>query len=392
MVPLYLLALAAPLSVTASGIAAGLVLLTAGGVLAGRREPIRWPPRPILWSLAALAVCYLLATFLAAPYPRNWVKLVEELWVKSLLIAVPVVAGTRTEHLERVLKWALGMGVVAAAYAVVQHFLGFDPIRDRSLYRPEFGHAAVSGFLGHHLSFAGQLIAFCLLATSWLLLGRERMRAGFLVPMLAVLWAALFWNYSRSGWLGVLAGTAVLVACLPPRRRRTGLGVLAALPVVLLAVPPSRAHFLSIFQLEQHATRLNLWRDSWHGILDQPLLGFGPGNFERLLAEHQVPGHYDTLAHAHNDLLMHGVNAGLPGLLAAVALIYTTCRLFWRSAVRERRRSWIWFGALALQVGITVAGIFQVFQTDDEVETLLYLVLGCAVGLAAGLDGREVEV
>jgi hypothetical protein len=45
-------------------------------------------------------------------------------------------------------------------------------------------------------------------------------------------------------------------------------------------------------------------------------------------------------------------------------------------------------GALAVQAGITVAGFFQVFQTDDEVEMLLYFVLGCALALA---QEREVE-
>ena len=118
----------------------------------------------------------------------------------------------------------------------------------------------------------------------------------------------------------------------------------------------------------------------------------GPGNFDQLLAHYQVPGHYDNLAHAHNDLLMHGVNAGLPAVLAAVALLVATCGLFLRAARRAQADvAWILYGALAVQVGITVAGIFQVFQTDDEVEMLLYFVLGCAVALAGQILRRAED-
>ena len=40
---------------------------------------------------------------------------------------------------------------------------------------------------------------------------------------------------------------------------------------------------------------------------------------------------------------------------------------------------WIVVGALAGHVALIVAGLAQVFQTDDEVEFTLYFVLACAL-------------
>ena len=383
--PLYLLALSVAVSVSAGGIATGLVFLAAAAGLLSRTEPVLWPQRSVVLALGALVGCYFLATLLAMPYPHNWHKFSEELWIKFLLLAIPTLAGRNPKHIEGALKLSLTIGAVAAAYAVVQHFIGFDPIRDRSIFRPQFGHAAVSGFFSHHLSYAGQAMIFLILATAWWLDRPTVRKCLVTLPILVVMGAALLWSFARSSLLGAMAGLLVLILVQQGRRRWFSLaGILGAMSVVFL-IAPVRVHFLNIFQMDRHLTRLNLWQSSWEGIKANPLLGFGPGNFESLLAEHQVQGHYETLGHAHNDLLMHGANAGVPGVLAALALLGVICWLMIGAARVQIRYRWIFTGTLAIQVGITVAGFFQVYQTDDEVEMLLYFVLGCAVALV-GLD------
>lgn len=380
--PLYLLAVAVPVSISVGTIATVLVLLGAGTVAALRRRETVWPHRGVILALAALIVFYFLATLLAAPYPHNWHKFAEELWIKLLLLGVPVLAAGRHRHLENAVKLTLLLGVIAAAYAIVQHFLGVDPIRDRSIYRPQFGHHAVSGFFSHHLSYAGQVLILLIMGTAWFLEGKAGSRRPWLLPVLAVLALALMWSFARSAMIGVAAGLLVLVALQKGRTRWYALAGIAVALGAILAVSPVRRHFLALFELDRHLTRLNLWHSSWDGLNANPLLGLGPGNFPALLQGYQVPGHYETLGHAHNDLLMHGVNAGWPGLVAAVALLVVTCVLFWRARQEAGTGRWILGGAVGVQLAITVAGFFQVYQTDDEVEMLLYFVLGCAAALS----------
>jgi len=387
--PLFILALTVSVSVSVGGISVGLVYLAALGVLVQERKRIVLPAKSVFLAIGALLGAYFLATLLSMPYPHHWGKFGEELWIKLLVIAVPVVAGGGSRKIAGALKLALVIGAVASAYAVVQHFLGVDPIRNCSLYRRQFGHSAVSGFFSHHLSFAGQSLIFIIMTAAWYLDKPTDSRRRWLLLPLVALVLALVWSYARSAWVGVLVGLPVLVMLQSGRARWLAMaGGLVAAAAVLL-IHPVRDHFLRIFQIQQHVTRLNLWQSSWDGIVANPLLGFGPGNFKALLDGFKVPGHYDTLAHSHHDLLMHGVNAGFPGILAALALLWVTCRLMMRASKLSSEYLWIFKGTLATQLGITVAGFFQVFQTDDEVEILLYFILGCAVALAGNLETRE---
>jgi O-antigen ligase len=384
--PLYLLAVTLCVSVSAATMATGLCLIAGAVVVVRERGLGSGFPTSVAWTLGTLFLVYFLATVFSAPFPHHWGKMAEESWIKLLLLAVPILAGRHRAVIRRILAVLLFMAVLAAVMSVVQYILGEDPIRGRSIYRPQFGHAAVSGFFSHHLSYAGQVLIMAMLAAAWLL-GREgpvpRVIAGVAFLLLGV---ALVLTFARSAWLGVWVGLLVLVWLEKGKRRWYGLGAWLGFLGVLLLSPLSRVHFLDIFDPGKHLTRLNLWHSSLDGILANPLLGLGPGNFEALLAGHQVPGHFETFGHAHNDLLMHGVNAGLPGIGAALILLFVVCRVFYRALSWSGHSEGILRGALAVQAGITVAGLFQVFQTDDEVEMLLYFVLGCALALA-----REVQ-
>ena len=201
-----------------------------------------------------------------------------------------------------------------------------------------------------------------------------------LPPATAVLLlVALLLSFARSSMVGAVGGLAALVWLLRPRWRRWGLAG-AVLAVALgAAVPAVRIHFARFLESGNQQTRLNLWQSSLDGIGAHPWLGFGPGNFGKMMEDHGVEGFYDSRAHAHNDFLMHAVNAGLLGLLAALAVVGVTIWLLWRGRLRARESRWLLHGGIVAQVAISVAGLFQVYQTDDEVEMVLYFLLGCAV-------------
>ena len=377
---LYLMALAIPLSVSGGTITVVLGLLLAAGLALKERGAASWPPRPVLLALAGLLLTYALATALAGPFPRNWHKLLEESWIKLLLVAIPLLAGRHPRHAAHAARLALGVAVLVAVYAIWQHFSGLDPIRGRSIYNSEWGHGTVTGMFSHHLSFGGQLLIFIVLAASWLFAGKPGRWRGPLVAALGLFGLAMLWSFARSCLLGAGVGLFVVVLLLPgklwPRLLALGLAACGA-----LALPTVGSHLLRNFGMDENYTRLNLWRSSLDGIVARPFLGFGPGNFEYMLARHEVEGFYKARGHAHNDLLMHGVNAGLLGLLAAVALLAITAWLLYRGWRRGGQDAWLLLAGVGIQAGITVAGIFQVFQTDDEVEMLLYFLIGCGLAV-----------
>ncbi len=385
--PFYLFALGATWSEAAGAIASGMILLIAVGAAVLDPGRLRRIPRSIWLALGAYLAAYLLATLLAAPYPSNWRKFLGENWLKLLLVAVPLAVYGRSRHLDRVLKILVGTGALVALYAVWQHFSGLDPVRHRPAPLAD-GHPMSIGFFGHHLTYGGQVMLLVLVALGWALVGelRREPRWQRAIPWAAVLplGAALLWSYARSAQIGAAVGIVLLSLSLPGRRRWAALATLAAGLSVALASPSMLHRFTTALGAGGEETRRRLWLSSVHAIAARPWLGFGPGNFQRMMERYRVPGTYDTLAHSHNDLLMHGVNAGLLGMAAALALLGVTLFLFWRARRGMGRLAWIPVTAVAAQLGITVAGLFQVYQTDDEVEFVLYFLLGSA--LAVVLD------
>jgi O-antigen ligase len=196
-------------------------------------------------------------------------------------------------------------------------------------------------------------------------------------------------SFARSAQLGTLAAAVFLVLTLPGRWRRVGVGALVAVVIVALLIPAVRLRALEAFTDEKEVTRLNLWRSSVAGIADRPLRGWGPGNFGAMLDEHEVDGYYEVRAHTHNDYLMHAINAGLPGLLAALWLIWATVRHLHAGWRRGGAGSWIPLAGVACQVAIMTAGVLQVYQTDDEPEMLLYYLIG--LGLAQLATSRRED-
>jgi len=389
ILPLYLMAIVLPVSVSAGGIGAGLLLLVAMGLLIADPQAKKFISLPVSGALLAFMLSYALSAAFASPYPIHWYKWAEELWLKTLLVSIPVVVGVHRQHALRVLKVSLVFAFITAMYAIWQHFSGIDLVRDRSLMT-EFGHNEVVGFFGHKLSYGGQVLIYLLLVLALVINGTE-LKNKFIWGLGGLLLAtALLWSHARSPLLGVLVGCLVFVIAQKGRRRLSSLGVVLLPILTIVLVPSLQEHFRRAFSINRNITRVNLWESSLEAIKARPLLGFGPGNFSNMMEKYEVAGFYNTRAHSHNDFLMHGVNGGLLGLLFALVLIAVVTTIMWRLWKSGSPYAWVGLGAVAIQAGICVAGLFQVYQTDDEVEMLLYFVFGCALALqrksSAGAD------
>ena len=393
LVPIYAFALVTPVS---QGVANICVAGIAGAAVLSlflsdppRRLPIA---RSILIALAAYFAVHALATALSDPYTVRWNKWAGEMWLKSLLVLVPVVLAGRTGHAARAMKIMIVVGAVVAIYGVAQHFTGVDLWRGGTTGRAGALYQAV-GFFGHHLSYGGHVMLLWIAAAAWGLLGAidARRRGLKSLPWIALvlLSLGLLWSFARSAQLGAAAGAVVLAWSLPGRRRWAAFAALAALGASMLAVPSVAQRFAELGDVNSEITRVNLWKSSWAGIVDRPLLGYGLGNFHEMMEVHEIDGFYDVRGHSHNDFIMHGVNAGILGLMTALALLVTTTSVLWRGRRGLGSRAWLPVAGAACQIGISVAGLFQVYQTDNEVEMVLYFVLGC--GLATLAEKRPLR-
>jgi O-antigen ligase len=383
--PLYAFALTAPVSVAIGSVAVAMV----GGVALLRQlfpatRSVALPPRPVLVALALFVGTHALATALAAPFPAHWATWRGEMFLKLLLLAVPLLAADRPRDVERAAQLLVLVGAAVAVYGIYQHFAGWDLWRGTRTFDTGHGYFAV-GFFDHHLSYGGHVLLLWTLGAAWALLadpGQRRARGSLLaVAATALLTAALLWSYARSAQLGAGACAVALTLMLRGRRRLLGLAVLGALVTAVMVSPFLFARFSAMSAAGSESTRINLWRSSLHAIHARPWTGFGAGNFQEMMRAYGLPAQYDTIAHAHNDFLMHAVNAGLPGLAAALLMLCSTTLVLWLGRGRAGRARWVVLAGVCAQFAISVAGLFQVYQTDNEVEMVLYFLLGCGLAL-----------
>jgi O-antigen ligase len=79
--------------------------------------------------------------------------------------------------------------------------------------------------------------------------------------------------------------------------------------------------------------RLEYWQGTWGVILDQPLLGVGPGNFRQHYLEHKLAGSSEEILDPHNMFLDAWANGGLLGLVGLLLL----CGAWGRGLLRPWR-------------------------------------------------------
>lgn len=401
---LLICAFSATLSVAVSQIALGLALALALWRWARHGErPVRTGLEPAALLLVGWAL--LMIPFSGDPpqslrYARRF-YLLAPLWLYATHAA--------TAARRRLVLLALVAGAAAAS--------GVGLARSVRRLTVDLDHRLV---LNQNYMTSGGLMMIALLAGLALLLHlrNRRWRVGLGLGLLPPL-AALVLTFTRSAWLGLLAGAALIVA----RRRARLLVPLALLTAAGLALAPAplRERFFSSFDPshEHNRQRLLFWETGWRMLRDRPLTGQGDQDLAELYRQYHHGEQVEVQGHLHNNLVMFGAIWGAPGLLigagflAALAVCLERRRRAWRgpglgpgpgpgrpgpgllgSGDPGRRApppdddlagGWN-LAALGVWAGFNVTGLFEWNFGDAEILLLLCLVVG--MGLAADRRAR----
>jgi len=232
------------------------------------------------------------------------------------------------------------------------------------------------------MTFSGeQLLVWCAAVPAIVALGRR-----WMIP-LGLVAAALVLSFTRSVWLGALAGFLAVAVLLP---RKVLIGV--AVPVVLVGVAASGliVHRVSLsFQEERFApdsARLELFIGGLRMIKAHPLFGVGP---ERIHTE--FPQYYrgSDLAnanffygHLENNIVQLAAERGLLCLAAFLWVIfelYAGLISMVRTAGDDAR--WASISALCALTGFLISGLFEYNFGDSEVLLLLLFIVSVPYGL-----------
>ncbi|MBI5564650.1 MAG: O-antigen ligase family protein [Chloroflexi bacterium] len=191
---------------------------------------------------------------------------------------------------------------------------------------------------------------------------------------------------SRNGYLAAAAALTIILLVRWPR-------LLRVLPICLLAGAISLYFIGPRVVLEELSSgdllngldgRLELWSRGLYALSDFPFTGIGIGTFDRV-----IPVLYPLFTigsdiqgmNAHNLFIQIGLDLGLPGLIAYLALSINTVVLL-AQVLRKRAAALDWAlaaGALGGLVAMFVHGIFDAPLWGSKAAFLPWLLMALAV-------------
>ncbi len=204
--------------------------------------------------------------------------------------------------------------------------------------------------------FLGIVIAFVLVL---LLTEKRKVLYGL---ALSVLLVADGLTFSRSGYLGIVAGAIFLVVFFWKKMRLRGKVLFLSvcfLAGLFLATPnPVSVRYVSIFNLKEGSNkgRLEIWERTSEIIKEKPLLGVGIGNYP---LEIKPTAAYREPFYAHNTYLDIAAETGVLNAFIWLGVLF----FFWRSFKQKAQKDRLFLG---LAFGVVV------FAVQSLAETALY--------------------
>jgi len=422
-------AAAATVSVFAAQV--GLALVGLVHLARTVRRETRGFTLPIDAAVGAFAIwTFLSAAFAASPIAAH--ESAKKL-VLFLLLYFAAEALSTEECRERVIDAMLMGGLALATLAVLQYaFLGYDTMDSRP-----------RSFLGHYMTASGVIMILLVVSADRILALRRpfaisRRSVGVCLFLMAMAFAVMLANLSglmptevervailgialvagrrawrarawpdvslssalalglapigalalllsrtRSAWLGLVAGLALLAWMKKPR-------LLLFLPVglglVLLLSPRTVLERLTVMD-DSSRDRYYMWQAGLDMIMDKPIFGQGTGMILDAYPKFRWQGAPNPNApHLHNNFIQIAAERGLPCLIFLGWLLF----LLGREAFRVRASSR--FGPVVLAaLGATLtAGMFEYNLGDSEI--LMVILLLAALPFSTRSYGREPDL
>lgn len=332
-------------------------------------------------------------------------------WLSGLLL-MATAATLRDERSWRfILTWVAITAMMVSAYGVLQRF-GVNPLDPLRWLQYGRSYSTLRNPI-----FLGGYLALVLPPVVWWCAGRKtgvtRVAAG---AGLGVCLAALYFAFSRAGWIGAAAGVGGLAVWWLVRDRaqlRVAVAalLLALVMAVALALIPiahsevSGRHSLGKdaqtivdIQSPRNAGRLALWSIAVDMIKDHPWLGLGLDQMGEAFPGYRTTeftsaeGADGVADRVHSDPLHLAVVAGIPAAIVFYAMVIV---VLIRACSMARRvgmmNTPMWVPVLCGVAGYLLQSVVSI--AVPGVHTLLFVLLGALVAARSMADapGTAIE-
>ncbi len=381
-------------SIAAAHIALGLWALL-WLIALGTRQTV-WRGTPLDGAVIVFLTVDLFTGLFGVDPARSLRQFVSLWHVAIYLLVVNTIVDRR--WLERTLAVLLIAVGVNAGYGISQHFWpGLYFFMD--IVETDRWIGSVSRELGtfsHSMTFAGQMVLAGLFGVALFFWWRRFWdETWWSFPVIAIL-TALVLSYTRSAWLGGLAGLVVL-GLMRGKEAMIGIGIsLGVVLLIMSGLEPAfsqRVKSISDPNFSSNRDRINMAKVTYEMFKDNPILGVGSGNYGRASEVYRQKYGLETKSHPHNNLLAQLAQKGLLGLGAFIYIWYLFFKeawIAWRNSETDLLKA-IAAGGFAALIGFHIAGMFEANFGDSEVAMMMWLLVGLVM-LVQRRDGGEPKI
>jgi O-antigen ligase len=357
------------------------------------------------WLLVAALAYMTLRCVMTDPPPADsasvkpWWKLAAAYWVPAALYLAGRVAPRSERSWRMTLGVLAGLGLFLACTAYAEVGKQWWAVFPRYISNPELGtHFGRARGPALNSASLGVFLSICFWA-AWMLIPRAgRALQIALLAVLLVVAGAVYFTYTRSTWLGMAIGLAVIPVLQMPRRWRLpaamGVAMCGALGVGLLGGRVADLSRKDSDASAEHSVyqRASFVYVSMRMFRDRPIFGCGLGRFYDMkvpyLADRHQQLELDSLRNLdhHNTLLGILTETGFVGFALFTALLAGWMRAAWRLARDGNCEPWQrthGLFALATTLSYLASALFHDLTLSPTEHWLLFFITGAAVGLLA---------
>lgn len=365
------------------------------GILRARHNPrVLLPDSAIALPLVVLLLVVLLGVAWSDSGPSNAV-LIMPMYVAFVFVAPSLIEDRR--DLERIVIAFLAAASLLSAVAIAQRVAGVFQWRAILIQSDDYSYRSNAFFADPNNLARFLAIAMALAAGMILVSGPRRLTVYLAGPMLAISAVGIVTTASRSGWLGMLLASFLVVIMSPIRgytkvRLTTvafgGLGFVLFLLFLQGGTNAERVKSLAS-GFELLGQRSFLIRGGWEMWKDNPLVGVGSGNYQHTLLVSYLwtlPWWAKTTL-SHTSFISILAELGIVGVgiivLFAVRVVVACRSAFKLTNHRYSRLMVAWCAASFVEI---------LFQSQSEgrllEEPFLYLLFAILIALELGAGAR----
>lgn len=244
-------------------------------------------------------------------------------------------------------------------------------------FLPFFLYSSLMWLFGSYTTYDGRFEstfnspnAFAMLLTpililSWYFLRTQRTSFWFFFFFLLIF--LLFLTHSYSAWLATCIALLFFEATHQRPTPKT-LGMTFGIATFFLALfcftygnTPRFEHFFSLDSRSSFASRVIIWQSAGKMLIDSPVFGIGPGNFQSCYLAYQqfFPPYLEwSVPEPHNIFLAFWLGSGIIGLISFCFLIFAWLQHIAISISKTENPSVPWIFT-ALMIAFLVHGLFD---------------------------------